>query len=153
MKLSPTAIILAIVAVIVVVLIVVSATRRGAVPTPTPTAPTLASPSANLVRVADQIATNSAKIISTALTEGGYVVIHESTPDGTPGAVVGYSNYLEAGSYSDLTIRLTKSVKLGAVLFAMLHSDDGDKTYGFPDEDLPLKDQAGKVILQKFTVK
>ncbi len=153
MKLSPTAIVGGIVVIVVIVLVVAATARRGAAPTPTPQAPTFASPSANLVTVADQIATNSAKIGSAALTEGGYVVIHEAAPDGTPGGVIGYSNYFEPGNYSNLTIRLTKSVKKGDTLFAMLHSDDGDKTYGFPDEDLPLKDTTGKVILQKFTLK
>lgn len=154
MKFTSTTVILGIVAIVVVVLIVVFAVKRPTYqPSASPTGVTQVTPKvANALEVADQTATNSATIDKAVLAQGGYVVVHAAAADGTPGAVIGYTNYLEPGKYTGLTVILTKPVKVGDTIFPMLHSDDGDKTYGFPDEDFPLKDSAGAIILKKVKV-
>lgn len=156
MKITPTVVVLAIVAIIIVVLIVVFALKRP-IYTPQPVSTTTPAAEltplfANSVNVTNQSATGSATITSASFDQGGFIVIHASTQDGAPGEVIGYSEYLAPGSYDEVEITLTKPAKAGDTLFAMLHGDDGDATYGFPDEDLPLKDETGNVILQKYTV-
>lgn len=143
------------VAVIIVIVAIISGTRGpGTQPTTTPPPPVGQSTSqlSNAVEVTNQMATESVIIGKASLTNGGYVVIHEATAQGAPGAVIGYTNYLNPGQYTNLEIMLRKQVKTGVTLFAMLHTDDGDKTYGFPDEDLPLGDSAGSIVLTKFKV-
>lgn len=156
MKITPTIIVLVIVPIVIIVLIVVLVLKR---PTYTPQSVSTTTPATELtplfensIQVANQAATSSATITSASFGQGGYIVIHAATADGAPGEVIGYSEYLAPGSYDNVQITLTKPVKIGDNLFAMLHGDDGDQTYGFPDEDLPLKDNAGNIILQKYTV-
>ena len=155
MKFTPTVVILGIVAAIIIVVVVVFA-RKGSLyqstASPSPAFEEVTQVISNVLEASDQVATNSAEVSKVSLAEGGYVVVHASAADGTPGAVIGYTNYLEPGEYAELTVTLTKPVKVGDTIFPMLHSDDGDKTYGFPDEDLPLKDSAGAVILKKVKV-
>lgn len=143
------------VAIVVVILIVVFATRGG-YRAPSTQQPTVQSPAppavlSNSISVSDQAAGQAMTIEAVNLKESGYVVIHEDAK-GSPGKVIGNSTALQAGTYNNLSINLTRAAKEGEVLYAMLHSDDGDGTYGFPDEDFPIKDDQGKVVLQKFTV-
>lgn len=143
------------VAIVVVILIVVFATRGGyrapATQQPTVQTPTPPAVPSNSISVSDQPA-GQAVIIETAnLKESGYAVIHEDAK-GSPGKVIGNSDALKTGSYDNLSVNLTRTAKEGEVLYAMLHADDGDGTYGFPDEDFPIKDDQGNVVLKKFTV-
>lgn len=143
------------VAIVVVILIVVFATKGG-YKAPTTQQPTVQTPTppavlSNSVSVSDQTAGQAVTIETVNLKESGYVVIHEDAK-GSPGKVIGNSDALNTGSHNNLSVNLTRTAKEGEVLYAMLHSDDGDGTYGFPDEDLPIKDEQGKVVLQKFTV-
>lgn len=66
------------------------------------------------------------------LPDGGFIAMHEQNPDGTAGAVVGNTTYLEPGIHSDVEITLNNPVSDGTVLGAMPHMDDGDETYEFP---------------------
>lgn len=128
--------------------------QQGAqiIPSPTPVAQPTPTPLENSVEAEDQEAADSAVVASATLSEGGYVVIHRSTEDGKPGQVIGNTDYLGPGTYQNLEVALTGEVEEGEELFAMLHGDDGDQEYGFPDEDLPLQDEQGNIILVKFSV-
>lgn len=143
-----------VVAIVVVILIAVLA-NRGGYQAPTTPQPTVQPPTpavlSNSVTVSDQAAGRAATIDGVTLKESGYVVIHEDAK-GSPGKVIGNSNVLQVGTYNNLTVNLTRVSKEGEILYAMLHSDDGDGTYGFPDEDFPIKDEKGQVVLKKYTV-
>lgn len=145
---------LGIVAIIVIVIVVIAVRGSSQVPQ---TPITQTSPAAqtqvlsNTVSASNQPAGQSVKIDSVSLKEAGYVVIHEEA-EGKPAKVIGNSSALQAGTYSNLVVNLTRASKDGENLYPMLHSDDGDGTYGFPDEDLPIKDEQGNIVIAKLTV-
>ncbi len=87
----------------------------------------------------------------------GFVVIHETTPDGKPIAPgsIGYAK-VNKGDNDRVVVRLTKPVKRGAKLFAMLHYDTGKMgTYEFgPNataEDKPVI-MNGAPIMTAFSI-
>ncbi|MEA5385769.1 BGTF surface domain-containing protein [Haloarculaceae archaeon H-GB11] len=72
---------------------------------------------------------------SVTLSDGGFVAIHENNASGD---VIGSSDYLEAGTHSDVSITLDSTLSEDTTLVAMPHQDtDGDQTYDFPDDDGP----------------
>lgn len=107
----------------------------------------------SLIEVSDQRVPEGEVVIDAVqLAEVGYVVIHRSE-GGRPGEVIGHAGPL-AGKrrWTNYRVRLDAPVVRGEMLFAMLHGDDGDGEYGFPDEDLPLTDTRGRVIAVPFEV-
>jgi hypothetical protein len=66
-------------------------------------------------------------VASVTLDEAGYVVIHDGTAT-TPGAVLGASAYLEAGTYTDLAVSLDREIEDGEYLWPMLHVESGADT-------------------------
>ncbi len=68
------------------------------------------------------------------LEEGGFVTIHDSSlGDGAVlGSVRGSSAYLEAGTYTNVTVHLDEPLSEDDTLFAMAHRDtDADRAYSF----------------------
>jgi len=82
------------------------------------------------------------------LDKPGYVVIHKVV-DGKPGLVIGNSELLD-GVNSNVNIKVSNYEDENE-LIAMLHYDDGDRSYEFPGDDTPTTAD-GKVVLQKFTL-
>ena len=83
---------------------------------------------------------------------GGYVVIHESV-NGEPGAVLGTSAYLPAGESTGVTVTLTRATKDGETLVAVLHNDDGDKTYNAQlDGEVTSTIADGEAIMGQFMI-
>lgn len=143
-----------VVTVIVIVILIVlgyylfkgnGGTPVGTDTTPTPTASPTDS-EANRIVVADQYPGNVVYISSVTLEKGGWVEIHKDN-NGTPGAIIG-SIYLDAG-INPAKITLTEKTMDGALYYAMLHSDDGDKKFD-ATKDLPLKDSNGSTIMKSF---
>lgn len=144
---------LGVVAIIVIVIVIF--VLKGGYQTPqAPLVTQVESPTPialiNSISVVGQKAGDVATVSAT-IRQTGYVVIHEET-DGKPAKVIGNSNVLQAGSYDNLAVNLTRPSKNGENLYAMLHSDDGNGTYTEVDEDLPIKDEQGNVVVSKFTV-
>ena len=77
------------------------------------------------------------------LDKPGYVVIHKSA-DGKPGPVIGNSG-LVSGSYKNFKVTIDET-QAGTRVFAMLHYDDGDSTYEFPGDDIPVKIEDAVVV-------
>lgn len=72
---------------------------------------------------------------SVALERGGFVAIHQGDPTGP---VVGTSSYLEAGSHSDVRIRMDagSTISSKSTLVAVAHQDtDDDRVFGFVASD------------------
>lgn len=103
------------------------------------------------VSASSQEAGNSVSVDFVEINTNGYVVIHEES-GGKPGKVIGRSELLEPGKYSFLVIDLERESNPGETLYAMLHQDDGDKTYEFPGDDAPLKDEQGNIVVSSFNI-
>lgn len=82
------------------------------------------------------------------LDKPGYVVIHKDA-DGKPGAVIGNSELL-SGEVNNLRVTID-TTQAGTRVFAMLHYDDGDGVYGFPDEDFPVILE-GNIVVRPVTI-
>ena len=93
---------------------------KPATPPPPP------GPKAELV-VSDQAVRRGTVTIDKVMMEqDGFVVIHETSADGKPVAPgsIGYAA-VKKGMAEKVAVRLTKRVKKGAKLMAMLHTDTG----------------------------
>ncbi|SDJ35058.1 hypothetical protein SAMN05216226_102253 [Halovenus aranensis] len=91
------------------------------------------------VTFADQSTTGTSVVVDSAeLTDGGFVTIHDSNLlDGDAlGSVIGVSDYLDSGSYENLTVELDDPLTEGDTLVAMPHRDtDGDESYSFVESE------------------
>lgn len=149
----------ALVVAVILILIAIVVLRRGGStrpepsPTPLPEAATeeVMMEGKDAVAVTDYSAGELVTVDSVVLSKPGYVVVHMEA-DGAPGAVIGNSVYLPSGQSSNVVVPLSRTSTGGEVLYAMLHTDNGDGVYAFPGDDLPTKDEGGNVVLMKFTV-
>jgi len=105
----------------------------------------------NSVSVPDQAGGTEIYIENVSLEAPGYVVVHRSE-DGKPGAVIGASELLPKGDTANLIISLDEEVVEGDILFAMLHSDDGDGEFTFPGPDVPILDDEGNIVMVRFSI-
>ncbi len=82
-------------------------------------------------------------IPSFTLAEPGYVVVHEGTASEF-GAVIGHTDLMDAGSYSDQEITLDRELEDGEYLWPMLHTEgNNNQQYDSVQEDPPVTDTAG----------
>jgi flagellar protein FlaJ len=83
------------------------------------------------VTFTDQTMQGDAVVVdSVSMSDGGFVVIHARTQDGT---MVGHSQYLESGSHEAVTIQLERTYADEMELFAVAYLDsDGDGTFDPP---------------------
>ena len=89
-------------------------------------------------------------IENVTIDKDGYVVIHEDE-NGKPGAVVGVSKLLTAGTTENFLMDIDKEVVEGDSLFAMLHIDNGDQIFSI-ETDIPAVDSDGNTILTRFDI-
>lgn len=87
--------------------------------------------------------------------ESLWVVIH-ADENGTFGEVLGNSELLDEGLQVGVDIEVDLQAAMGdnqtVRLHAMLHHDDGDGEYEFPDSDQPMTDEGGDIIVHPFNV-
>jgi len=117
-----------------------TAVPAAATNTAVPATAVAASPSGSL-SVTDQTLTNNSVLItSVTASQDGWVVVHESNPDGSillPG-IIG-KTAIKAGTTANVVIPLDKQVANGAKLWPMLHIDVGQiGVYEFPGPDVPV---------------
>ena len=85
------------------------------------------------------------------LDKPGYIVMHKVV-NGQPADVIGYSDLMQEGEYSNTPVEI-RNFQNEKELIAMLHYDDGDGMYKFPqDEDNPVMSN-GQVVQMKFSLK
>ncbi len=89
-------------------------------------------------------------IESAFLLDGGYVVIHKDD-EGNLGEIIGISEFLRAGANDNFLMDINEEVIEGDILFAMLHTDDGDEVFD-PLLDKPTKDRKEDIVLIKFNI-
>lgn len=85
----------------------------------------------------DQTVPGKVVILSVALKENGYVIIHKEEK-GKAGKIIGVSKMLAPGIYSNSAIVLSEVVAPGQGLIAMLHVDNGDGVFS-DEKDGPMK--------------
>lgn len=102
------------------------------------------------VTVIHQVVSDGMVAVAEAVSTGpGWVVIH-ADQDGQPGAVLGHSP-VAAGVNADLKVKVDTS-KMTDVLYAMLHTDEGEVgSYEFPGADGPVQ-VAGFPVMLSFRV-
>ncbi len=121
-------------------------------PEPTTTeAPSPAMSPAEVVFEAQTSDGTSIVIASVTIPSPGYIAVHGNA-EGSPGAVVGHSDLLPAGTSTDVVVTLDQPLAASDLLFPMAHIDlDGDGEYLFapPDDavDLPATDAEGNVAV------
>jgi len=88
--------------------------------------PPPAGPKAELVVSDQQVRRGTVVIDRVMMEQDGFVVIHETTADGRPVAPgsIGFAR-VRKGTAEKVTVRLTKRVRKGSKLVAMLHADTG----------------------------
>lgn len=109
--------------------------------------------------VEDQAVRAGAVVIKEVkISENGFVVIHETTADGKPVAPesIGHAAVLR-GDNGNIIVRLSKPVRRGATLIAMLHRDTPPAgVYSFAPgntgQDQPLMVK-GAAVVQPFKIK
>jgi len=130
----------------------------AAQPTTAPAQPTAAPAQGNAptgaLDVSDQpIKDGSITVAKATISQDGWLVVHKAGPDGqlllTP--VIGMVQ-LKAGDTTNVVVKLTEAVAVGAPLWPMLHIDEGQKgVYEFPNgPDVPVASEKATV---KITVK
>lgn len=72
----------------------------------------------------DQRGANEVTVQSVTLPDGGYVVVKNESGD-----VVSHSDYLEAGTYENVTVEVSPAFERSQVAIAEAHADDGDATW------------------------
>ncbi len=102
------------------------------------------------VTVTHQVISEGMVTVSEVVSTGsGWIVIHAEEDD-KPGPVLGQS-WVAAGVNTDVRVKLDTS-KVTSVLYAMLHTDEGEVgTYEFPGADGPVQ-VAGYPVMLSFRV-
>jgi glucose/arabinose dehydrogenase len=105
----------------------------------------------NYIVVSDFSPGKVVNIKKVKLSQPGYVVIHQEEV-GAAGEVLGSSDLLSEGETENLSVDLSREISQGEVIYAMLHSDDGDGEFNI-ENDVPVEDDEGNVIMMMFVVK
>jgi hypothetical protein len=79
------------------------------------------------------------------LTKPGYVVLYLTTSQGES-SVVGNSSLLQAGTHSNIKIQLDTPAADRQAIVSVLHTDDGDGKFEYPETDSYLMNAAGIVV-------
>lgn len=106
--------------------------------------------SENSIVISNQQPGSQVVVSRVNFSQPGYVVIRRSS-QGIPGEVIGRSELI-SGSRTNLIILLNSLVDNGFILFAVLHTDDGDGVFEYPESDQPLRDTAGDPIMSRFII-
>jgi LPXTG-motif cell wall-anchored protein len=129
--------------------------QAAAAAQPTAAAPAQGSTPTGSISVSDQAVKDGAITVSKAsISQDGWIVVHKAGPDGklllTP--VIGQTQ-IKAGDSSNVVIKLTEAVAVGASLWPMVHIDVGQTgVYEFPNgPDVPVVAN-GAPVMQEIKV-
>jgi hypothetical protein len=103
------------------------------------------------VSVADQPVVDDYVSVGEVVSSGaGWIVIHNQTSAGTPGAVLGFASVSD-GHNKEVRVMISQDMRT-TNLYAMLHTDSGTVgMYEFPGADVPVKDASDNVIVSAFS--
>ncbi len=114
---------------------------------PTPPTPSVSAASDNKISVEIQSAGKEVAVSSVALTGESWIVIHEDEA-GKPLRILG-AKRLNAGTYTNVVVKLLRETVEGHTYYAMLHGDDGDGLFD-SKKDMVETDISGAPIIAKF---
>lgn len=98
----------------------------------------------NAIVATDQRPGSEITIAQAYLEKPGYVVIHADAA-GKPGAIIGSSAYLSGYQNDKIKVKLSRAVKDGEKLHAMVHAEmSGNKTFEAAS-DAPISENGGPV--------
>lgn len=103
-----------------------------------PRKPVQVIPQSNAVVLLDTKSTTIVTVASARLTKAGFVAIYR-TNNNEETELIGHSDLLQPGSYTNVLIQAASPVARKQVVTAVLHEDDGDGTFEFPVSDSYLK--------------
>lgn len=105
----------------------------------------------NAIYVAEQAPSKTVSVAVVRFEKPGFVVIHEDT-NGAPGRILGVSGLIMAGEKNFLQVALSRSTVDGETVYAMLHLDDGDKTFDATKDKSVLDRIGGEPVMTIVTV-
>jgi PGF-CTERM protein len=103
----------------------------NATATPTDTPEPTATPRTGTATITftDQQGETTVTVDSVSLSEGGFVVIYNSS-----GIVIGTSDYLEPGDYESLNVSVSPAFTMSEVVIAEVHYDNGDQSFNATED-------------------
>ncbi len=103
----------------------------NATSTPTDTPEPTATPRTGTATITftDQQGETTVTVDSVSLSEGGFVVIYNSS-----GIVIGTSDYLEPGDYESLNVSVSPAFTMSEVVIAEVHYDNGDQSFNATED-------------------
>lgn len=104
----------------------------------------------NTIVANDQPLGDSAIIAEVALAQDGYVVLHKSR-NGLPMDIIGISEVLVSGIYSDVAVEYSADVSPDEEVIALIHEDNGDGIFS-PADDISALDDEGALVKSAFVV-
>lgn len=106
----------------------------------------------NSIYVTDQIPGDSIIVSTVRFQKAGFVVVHEDM-SGESGDILGVSILLSAGETRDLPpIMLSRELRDGQTVYAMLHTDDGDGKFNVVADNPVLDAMGGVPVMTIVTV-
>lgn len=117
-------------------------------PTPTP-AMEVTEVTKSAISASKHTPASTAVVDSVTLEKPGFVAINDDQ-NGQPGQILGVSQLLQAGTYENVTITLSRKTVSGENLFAMAHIDNGDGTFGELNDEPAKEDDT--VVMAQFQV-
>lgn len=84
------------------------------------------------------------------LSKNGFLIIKKDA-SGSPGAIVGVSEFLIAGDYSKIDVGTTESMADGLKYYASLYADNGDGIFD-PKSDTEVRSAGGDYVEMDFMV-
>lgn len=88
---------------------------------------------------------NFANIASVTLSDPGFVAIYKVNSNGDT-SLLGNTDLLSAGTHSDISVQLGTVVAKEETIVAVLHADDGDGEFTFPESDFYLGNETSAVV-------
>lgn len=106
----------------------------------------------NAIYVAEQAPGNSILVQVVYLEKPGFVVIHEDASE-SPGKILGASSLLRKGETKNLpAISLSREIKDGETIYAMLHLDNGDSEFDAKNDKPALDPTSGTPVIMIVSV-
>ena len=84
------------------------------------------------------------------LSKKGYVAIHQEEA-GAPGAIIGFSSFLNAVESKNFSVTLNRKSVVGESFYAMIHWDNNNRAFN-PSEDAAATDKDGNLVMAKFMI-
>ena len=99
----------------------------------------------NSVILAENETGNFATIASANFTDDGYVAVYKVNSQGET-TLMGNTDLLEAGMHTNVSVQLNTVVAEGETIVAVMHQDDGDGEFEFPESDFYLGNSTSAIV-------